>query len=396
MKRSLRRRPLRFAAMVALVTLGVQVPALLILARLSGHTGAIVAAAAVLTLPFLWSMLSNPFDRRPRPRLQTWLVMWPFYLWWTVCVTTFFFVPFALLVALASPASLDKSLSVAGALSVVAGLAALRRRPRIVTARIAIADLPPELEGYRIAQLSDLHCGPFTPATRVRRWVARANALAPDLIAVTGDLITSGDQYVGAVAAELGGLRAPDGVWACMGNHDYFTDGEVLVRALESQGLHVLRNRGVVVARGAARLYVAGVDDTWTRRHDVAAALRARPAGAPTLLLAHDPDLFVEAAAHGVDLTISGHTHGGQIAVPGATRRWNLARMLTRFTAGLFHDGRCTLYVSRGLGTTGPPVRLGARPEIAILELHRAPIACTPRQEGGLADEMIREVSEAS
>ena len=176
-----------------------------------------------------------------------------------------------------------------------------------------------------------------------------------------------------------------------MGNHDYFTEGEEVVRALERHGLQVLRNRGITVARGAARLYVAGVDDTWTRRQDIPAALRARPTDAPAVLLAHDPSLFVEAAAHGVDLTLSGHTHGGQVAVPGATRRLNLARLITPFTAGFFHQGRSTLHVSRGLGTTGPPVRLGARPEIALLELGRAPIVEGPF--GDLAEDAIREAS---
>jgi predicted MPP superfamily phosphohydrolase len=389
------RRPLRFAAIIGLFALGAQVPALLALMRLSGSVAAPLGGAALVTLPFLWSAVTNPFDRRPRPRLQTLLLQWPFYLWWTVCLTFIFFAPPALLVALVTPVSLDRALAVAGAVSVIAGLAALRRSPRIVTHRVAIAGLPEDLEGYRIAQLSDLHCGPFTPRERVRRWVARANALGPDLFAVTGDLIASGSQFVGPVAEELAELRARDGVVGCMGNHDYFTDGEELVRALERGGMTVLRNRGLTIARGAARLYVAGVDDTWTRRHDVAAALRARPAGTPAVLLAHDPDLFVEAAAHGVDLTLSGHTHGGQIAVPGATRRWNAARVLTRFTAGLFQQGSSVLYVSRGLGTTGPPVRLGARPEIAVIELRRAlPAAAAPLHD--LAEEAIREASGAN
>jgi predicted MPP superfamily phosphohydrolase len=307
-------------------------------------------------------------------------------------VTLFFVAPPAILIAALTRVSLDQALAVAGALSVVAGSAALRRHPRIVNHAIAIADLPRELEGYRIAQLSDLHCGPFTPAARIRRWVERANALAPDLMVVTGDLITSGSEYVARVAEELGGLRAPDGVLGCMGNHDYFTDGEELVRALERQGVKVLRNRGLTIARGAGRLYIAGVDDTWTRRQDMPAALRGRPAGAPVILLAHDPDLFPEAASHGVDLTLSGHTHGGQIAIPGAARL-NLARIMTRFTAGLFHEGRSILYVSRGLGTTGPPVRLGARPEIAVFELHRTTPTAAPLHD--LAEDVIREASGA-
>jgi len=169
------RRSLRFAAMVGLIALGAQVPALLTLVRLSRAALVPLAGAAVLTLPFLWSAFSNPFDRRPRPRLQTLLVQWPFYVWWTICLTYFFFAPPALLVALLTPVSLDQALAVAGAVSVVAGLAALRRSPRIVTRRIAIADLPEELDGYRIAQLSDLHCGPFTPRERVRRAPACGN-----------------------------------------------------------------------------------------------------------------------------------------------------------------------------------------------------------------------------
>jgi predicted MPP superfamily phosphohydrolase len=134
----------------------------------------------------------------------------------------------------------------------------------------------------------------------------------------------------------------------------------------------VLRNRGVTVARDGAHLYVGGVDDTWTRRDDVARAMSGRPPGAPAVLLAHDPDLFPAAAAAGADLVLSGHTHGGQFAVPGFARRWNLARLMTSFTTGLYRAGDSALYVNRGLGTTGPPIRLGARPEIAVLTLRAA------------------------
>jgi predicted MPP superfamily phosphohydrolase len=390
MKRTGKRR-MRFAAMVVGIATVVQVPAVLTVGHLTGSYAAAIAAAALLTIPFLRSTVRSPFEQRPRSRAHLYLGMWPFYVWWTIGLAHFLFAPLALLAAALTPLSFDHALMAAGLLSVAGGLAALRRSPRIVEHSIDVADLPPELDGYRIAQLSDVHCGPFTPPARVRRWVDRANALEPDLIAVTGDLITSGGDYVAGVAAELGGLRAPDGVVGCMGNHDYFTDGEVLAGALQSHGMKVLRNTGFTIARGSAQLYVAGVDDTWTQRHDVARSLRGRPSGAPTVLLAHDPNLFAEAAAHGVELTLSGHTHGGQIAVPGNTTRWNLARIMTPFTAGLFRSGRCTLYVSRGLGTTGPPVRVGARPEIAVLKLRRAP-PHGPMQD--LAEEIIREASQ--
>jgi uncharacterized protein len=156
-----------------------------------------------------------------------------------------------------------------------------------------------------------------------------------------------------------------------MGNHDYFTDAEHLVRELERNGLSVLRNRGVVVERDGARLYVAGVDDTWTSRNDLTRALAARPEGVPTVLLAHDPDLFPLAHARGVELTLSGHTHGGQLAIPGL-RRLSLARVITRWTMGLYRLGDSWLYVNLGAGTTGPPVRWGAPSELVVLTLRRA------------------------
>ena len=129
----------------------------------------------------------------------------------------------------------------------------------------------------------------------------------------------------------------------------------------ELDGLRVLRNRGMNVH--SVPLHVAGVDDTWSGRADVARALAGRRDGIPTLLLAHDPNLFAVAASHRVEPTLSGHTHGGQLAVPGYGRKWTLARLITEYTAGLFRVGESQLYVSRGAGTTGPPVRLGAPAE---------------------------------
>jgi predicted MPP superfamily phosphohydrolase len=174
------------------------------------------------------------------------------------------------------------------------------------------------------------------------------------------------------VATSLGKLRARDGVFASMGNHDYFTDGEEMVGALERAGLTLLRNRGVEVQRDGAAIYVAGVDDTWTHRNDLDKALAGRPAAMPVLLLAHDPALFPDAASRAVDLTLSGHTHGGQIGVPFFAKRFNLARVMTPFTTGLYHSGPATLYVNRGLGSTGLPVRIFVPAEIAVITLRRA------------------------
>ncbi len=378
--------------MVVALAVGVQVPAWLAIARLSGHVTVALAVAALMLVPALMTS-RNPWEHRPRSRVELYLVMWPFFVWWTVCLVFAGLVPLALLVAAATPLSIDQTLAAAGALAVAGGISTLSRRPRICTHTIAVPGLPAAFAGYRIAQLSDVHCGPFTPPARVRRWVGAANELGADLITVTGDLITSGGDYVPPVAAELGALRAPDGVFGCMGNHDYFTDGERFARELTRQGMQLLRNRGEVIERQGARLYLAGVDDTWTHRHDLDRALAKRPDGVPVVLLAHDPMLFPAAAARGVALTLSGHTHGGQLAVPLAPRRWNLARFVTPFTAGLYRLGDNVLYVNRGLGTTGPPIRFGVRPEITVFSL----VPADPGEDERitrLAEDIIRDASE--
>lgn len=359
----MKRRSNRFRAYVALLVTLFQLPAVLWLCART-HSLLPFVAAALLSWPYL-RQLQSPWSTDARPL--------PMYLalgWWASCIVFAFLLPFAWLASLVG-APRQLAFAAAAVVSLAGGLGAIHRRPRLRRRVVRIDGLPAELDGYRVGQISDVHCGPHTPASRVRRWVERLNALDLDLMTVTGDLITHGSSHVRDVAQALGALRARDGVFACMGNHDYFTDGEHLVRELTGCGLTVLRNRGVIVERDGAQLYVAGVDDTWTDRHDVPRALAERPAGVPTILLAHDPNLFPAAAAHEVELTLSGHTHGGQLAVPGV-RHLSLARFITRFTWGLYRRDRSWLYVNRGAGTTGPPVRLGAPAELTVLELRVA------------------------
>jgi predicted MPP superfamily phosphohydrolase len=334
------------------------------------------AFAAAISTPYLYG-LRQPFDDRPKSTLLIY-AHWPFFAWWAACLAFTLIAPLIALAALALGASTGSAMLATGLFALAIGVGSVIQRPRIAQHEITITDLPAALDGYRIGQISDVHCGSYTPPARVERWVRRLNALDLDLMTVTGDLITSGASYVAPVARALGALRARDGVFACMGNHDYFTDGELLVAELERHGITVLRNRGVLVARERASLFVAGVDDTWTRRHDVPLALAERPPGTATVLLAHDPNLFQHAVAEGVDLTLAGHTHGGQLAVPGFSRRLTLARMITEFTAGLYRRERSWLYVNRGAGTTGPPVRFGAAAELAVLVLRRSPDAASP------------------
>lgn len=356
------------------MAVGVQIPLIAALAHLAGHVWPLVGAAALLTGVFLQGLFGPRSVWGAPGKARLYLVLWPFFAWWTVALLFLLVLPLAIAVAAGLGRSTEEAVAGGLAAASVAACFALRQRPRVRAHDVFVEGLPASFDGYRIAQISDLHCGPFASGERVAGWVRRVNRLQPDLVAVTGDLIASGSSFVSTVASALGGLRARDGVFAAMGNHDYFTDGEAFSVALSEAGLSVLRNRGIQLRRGSGSIYVAGVDDTWTRRDDIERALADRPPEAPVILLAHDPVLFPEAAARRVDLTLSGHTHGGQLALPIFARKLNLARLMTRFTTGLYRVGPSTLYVNRGLGTTGPPVRLAVPPEIAVLTLRAAPV----------------------
>ena len=364
----------RIRLLVLLVSIGMQVPALVWLSLQLPRALALVpfVVAALVTTPYLFVQLHQPFSDGPKPGWLRYLVLWPFLGWWST--SSLFAIAGAFVYAVACLAHLNATgpLGITLGFSALAGLWSVKRTPRLVELDVELPDLPPAFEGYRVAQISDVHLGSYTPKARVDDWVARLNATRADLVAITGDLVTSGDAFLDDIAASLGNLEAPDGVFACMGNHDYFCDAERLVAGLRDGGIQVLRNEGVHVERDGQRLYVAGIEDRWTRRNDLGKTLAGRRPGQATLLLAHDPDHFPEAAAAGVSLQLSGHTHGGQMALPVGNGRYNLARLMTRFTNGLFSDGRSRLYVSRGAGTTGPPVRLFAPAELTVLTL-RAP-----------------------
>jgi hypothetical protein len=247
------------------------------------------------------------------------------------------------------------------------GVFVRRHWVRVRRLEIPLSALPPALDGYRIAHLSDLHIGSLARAAQARAWIDATNRLGVDLVAVTGDLLSTGSGFHGEVVEVLAELRARDGVFACLGNHDYY-DEDALCRSLGDVGVRVLRNEGLVVGGANPSLFVAGVEDLWRGKVDVAAALEGCGSYA-TLLLAHNPDLFPAAADAGAALTLAGHTHAGQIALPFLVERFCLAHLSTRFAAGLFARGEARLFVHAGLGTTGPAFRLGAAPEIVELVL---------------------------
>lgn len=305
------------------------------------------------------------------------LVDLPYWIHWCACLLAS--LPDAIITAVAAGVSVAREAPVelpiaafAAVYAVTLGVAlygTLLRRRRFVVREISlpIKGLPAAFDGYRIAHLSDLHIGSTTPGHWARQWMDATNRLVPDLTVVTGDLISSGNAFHEEIAEVLAALSAADGVYISLGNHDYFGDGERLVERLRARGGCVLRNEGVPISRQGAWLYLAAVDDTWTRRADLPRALASRPGQAPTVLLAHDPACFPLAAQHGVSLTLSGHTHGGQIRVP-----W-LPPPSRRLHLGLYRRGDSTLFVHPGLGTTGPPMRLGVPPTIVLYQLRSAP-----------------------
>jgi len=246
-----------------------------------------------------------------------------------------------------------------------------RRFVRVRRIDVPIRGLPAEFDGYRIAQLSDLHVGSFDPKSRALEWVALSNALDPDLVAVTGDLVTSGRGFYRDVAEALGELRAKDGVFVSMGNHDLWNNDE-LTRLVAEHGPTVLRNSTRIIHRGDAILNVAGVDARIAAPAEVAHSLEKCEPGAPVVLLAHYPWIFQAAVASGADLILTGHTHGGQLGVPFLGERLNLARLTGQRSRGLVFSGKTAMYVNAGLGTTGPPMRLAVPPEIALITLRRA------------------------
>ena len=153
---------------------------------------------------------------------------------------------------------------------------------------------------------------------------------------------------------------------------DYFGDGEPLIRRLRDHGVHVLRNEGRTLVRNGQKLYLAAIDDTWTKRDDMVRALEDRPADTATVLLAHDPERFREAVKRDVEVVLSGHTHGGQIAVPFLARYLSLSKIAHHYTLGIYKKGRSTLFVHPGLGTTGPPIRIGVAPAVVVITLRAA------------------------
>ena len=234
----------------------------------------------------------------------------------------------------------------------------------------------------RVAFLSDLHAGFFNTPRDLDRLARRVAAFDPELVFLGGDLIDSHGEEVFLLGMALRRMKPRLGIFAVRGNHEYFHPEELglWTRFLEHSGVQVLVNRGVRVSFEGTNLWIAGIDDWREGQPDLGAALEGRRPDDVTLLVSHNPDAFPEAVDHGVDLQFSGHTHGGQVRfgswVPATHSRLG-------YYDGLYESGGSQLYVGRGGGTTLLPIRIGARPEVGLLELAYAPVReeLNPRPE---------------
>lgn len=241
---------------------------------------------------------------------------------------------------------------------VLAGLLNVARGPVVKRVRVPLAKLP--IESYTIAHLTDVHIGNVIGREFAEELVRKVNALKPDLVVITGDLVDGRLSELRPHIEPLRGLRARDGIFAVTGNHEYYWNPEPWLEHIRSLGIRVLRNEHVEIA-GAIEL--AGVDDS-SAAEDVPRAVAGRDPSLPLVLLAHHPRTIERAVKEGVDLQLSGHTHGGQLLPLG----W-LARLFDPKVAGLGRFGRTWLYVSEGTGFWGPPVRVGTSCEIAAITL---------------------------
>jgi uncharacterized protein len=308
----------------------------------------------------------------------------------------------ALRVAVASPGeNLDRGrreffnyvVCVAGSLPFLVGaygFAEERLDFRAERLEIPIEDLPTGLDGLKIVQLSDIHASEFMPLAEVRRAVEMANALGADLAVVTGDFITGRKDPLAGCIEELGELRAPLGVWGCNGNHESYAGAEENARQLFARhGMRLLRQENAELAWRGEKFNLIGVDyqrerAATGRKLPMLQGIEALVRGdIPNILLSHNPNSFPRAAGAGIELMLAGHTHGGQVRVEIVDHSFNPASFFTPFVAGAYRlpagaadagDAQkiSHLYVNRGLGTIGMPVRLGAPPEITLVTLRRA------------------------
>ncbi|MGI8907728.1 MAG: metallophosphoesterase [Candidatus Sumerlaeaceae bacterium] len=254
------------------------------------------------------------------------------------------------------------------------------RRVLISRFEVPVLGLPAELDHLRVVQLSDIHHGPWLPIEVVQSIVEHTNKLHPDIVALTGDYVVNSPRYIDPVADALGHLRPRIGSLAVLGNHDWWEGAEEIRNALSNVGIPLIDNHRCfvtperqLVEEATAGLCIAGVGDAWEDHVDFASAFAGVPDHMPRMVLSHNPDCAEDVHllrdSHRIDLMLAGHTHGGQVCFPRKKTPMLPAMRKQKYGKGMVMGPSCPVFISRGIGTAGVPVRMGAPPEIAVFTL---------------------------
>ena len=241
------------------------------------------------------------------------------------------------------------------------------------THEIRIKGLPREFDGFKIVQLSDLHMNRWYRPKRVCELVRKVNALRPDLVVLTGDFVSRNKADCAPAGKALGGLKTKYGVYAVLGNHDYWTDADAVTEALRSSGIDVLFDEKRRITIGKQSIWLVGTDDEWEGEPDYAKAFEGISAKDICIAIAHNPDAVLSMKGRPVSLLLAGHTHGGIINLPGSGPLLSISRLGRRCASGMFTANGVRTYVSRGLGTGAiAHIRFRCPPEVPIFILRRA------------------------
>lgn len=231
---------------------------------------------------------------------------------------------------------------------------------------IRLKRLPKKLEGFRLIHLSDIHHSPFTGLEHISCAIKVANGLKPDMFVLTGDYVSHDSEYIKPVAEVLGKLDSEFGTFACLGNHDHWTDASLVTESFRNENIKVLVNEGIRFKARDASFWLAGVDDYMVGKTDLPSALHGSFPDEMKMLLAHNPVIVRQAARYDVDLVFSGHTHGGQVKLREDEKQVFANRRLKN---GLHRRKDTQIYITRGIGTVVLPVRYQCPPEISLIEL---------------------------
>ena len=280
-------------------------------------------------------------------------------------------------------------LSLLGAICILCGKGFMNSRNlELLKVNVNLKNLPSAFHGMRIGQITDIHAGPLVPRELIKKGVDLIMSKQPDMIFLTGDFVSGATKILWTTYGgfkqkhfdycmkELGRLKAPMGVFAVLGNHDFWSGPEVaakIVSGLQGIGVRVLQNECKLIKKEEQNLYLLGVDDYWEDSYSLTKALHGIPEDVCRILLSHNPDINqdIEFLKARIDLIISGHTHGGQIVVPFFGAPYLPSPFGQKYRAGLVKDGERKTYVSRGLGLFFVPVRLNCPPDVSLLILSR-------------------------